>query len=36
MSSGDGGEVEAGSIDGKRGEKLQNLVEPWPKMAESV
>jgi hypothetical protein len=36
MSSGDGGEVEAGSIDGKCGETLQNLVEIQPKMAESV
>jgi hypothetical protein len=35
MSSG-GGEVEAGSISGGSDETLQNLVQQWPELAESV
>jgi hypothetical protein len=35
MSSG-GGKVDAGSINGERGETLQNLVERQPQLAESV
>jgi hypothetical protein len=35
MSSG-GGKVDAGSINGERGETLQNLVQRQSKMAESV
>jgi histidine ammonia-lyase len=31
-----GGEVEAGSINGERGETLQNLIQQQPGMAESV